>query len=191
MLVSKQQQLHALHADSTAQKLLLENQLAAAKDQVARLKSNGGGASSSGATGFSLTPGSAAAYSRHGFHDSERGFGMASQEVIPIDSLGEPYQRLARHRKLGTAVQAAAGFLDRTAASAVFIFRQYPLARLLLMLYAIVGHLLFYVLVSRMQHQALRLQHSMDDLDHHHALIGDGADWATKHEHLTHLGGGR
>lgn len=49
--------------------------------------------------------------------------------VVPMDAaLGEPYQRLAaRQDRVGKAVKAAANFVDRTASSAAYVLRQFPL----------------------------------------------------------------
>jgi hypothetical protein len=80
-----------------------------------------------------------------------------SHDIIPMDALGEPYQRLARHNKLGGAVQATANFLDSTAASASQLLRQQPLARLIAFLYIVLIHLYVYFLLARMQKQALAL----------------------------------
>lgn len=83
-------------------------------------------------------------------------------DIIPMDALGEPYQRLARHNKLGGAVQATARFLDSTAASASQLLRQQPLARLIMFLYIILIHLYVYFLLARMQKQALLLLAQQD-----------------------------
>lgn len=79
-----------------------------------------------------------------------------------MDALGEPYQRLARHNKLGGAVQATANFLDTTAASASQLLRQQPLARLIVFLYIVLIHLYVYFLLARMQKQALLLFSQQD-----------------------------
>jgi hypothetical protein len=81
----------------------------------------------------------------------------SSHDIIPMDALGEPYQRLARHNKLGGAVKATANFLDTTAASASQLLRQQPLARLIVFLYIVLIHLYVYFLLARMQRQALLL----------------------------------
>lgn len=81
----------------------------------------------------------------------------SGHDIIPMDALGEPYQRLARHNKLGGAVQATARFLDTTAASASQLLRQQPLARLVVFLYIVLIHLYVYFLLARMQKQALQL----------------------------------
>lgn len=86
----------------------------------------------------------------------------SSHDIIPMDALGEPYQRLARHNKLGGAVQATANFLDTTAASASQLLRQQPLARLIVFLYIVLIHLYVYFLLARMQRQALMLVAQQD-----------------------------
>jgi hypothetical protein len=91
------------------------------------------------------------------------GGGGASHDIIPMDALGEPYQRLARHNKLGGAVKATANFLDSTAASAAQLLRQQPLARLAVFAYVVLIHLYVYLLLARMQKQALHM-HDKDGL---------------------------
>jgi hypothetical protein len=86
----------------------------------------------------------------------------SGHDIIPMDALGEPYQRLARHRKLGGAVKATANFLDTTAASASQLLRQQPLARLIVFLYLVLIHLYVYFLLARMQRQALMLMTQQD-----------------------------
>lgn len=81
--------------------------------------------------------------------------GGARDSVIPMDALGEPYQRLARHDALGGAVTAAARLLDTTAASASHLIRHHPLARLGVFSYLVLIHLLVYFLIYRMQHHAI------------------------------------
>lgn len=95
-------------------------------------------------------------------------------DIIPMDALGEPYQRLARHRKLGGAVQATANFLDRTAASASQLLRQQPLARLIVFLYIVLIHLYVYFLLARMQRQAVLMlaAHDKGAAGHEPALPG-------------------
>lgn len=181
MLVAKQQALHAAQADAAAQRLLLERQLAAAQQQLARFSSGASsGASSSAGVAYPGRP----ALATDPEHGGSVGY-RAAAEVIPMDALGEPYQRLARHRKVGKAVQATAGFLDRTAAMALTLLRQYPLARLALLAYAVAGHLLFYVLIHRMQHQAMRLQHTLDDLASHHNAAGAAGDAGSALHHFA------
>jgi hypothetical protein len=72
-----------------------------------------------------------------------------------MDALGEPYQRLARHNKLGGTVQAAARMLDSTAASASHLIRQHPLARLGVFAYFILVHVFLYLLILHMHHTAI------------------------------------
>jgi hypothetical protein len=74
-----------------------------------------------------------------------------------MDALGEPYQRLARHNRLGGAVQATARFLDSTAGTISLMLRQYPLVRLGAFAYVVLIHIYVYFLIAKMQRQALGL----------------------------------
>lgn len=93
-------------------------------------------------------------------------------DIIPMDALGEPYQRLARHNKLGGAVKATANFLDTTAASAAQLLRQQPLARLAVFAYIVLIHLYVYFLLARMQKQALHLMAQQEgSIGPDHAMV--------------------
>lgn len=107
----------------------------------------------------------------------------AQHDIIPMDALGEPYQRLARHRKLGGAVQATANFLDSTAASAAQLLRQQPLARLAVFLYIVLIHLYVYFLLARMQKQALMIIAQQDK-----GMLGGGMFGAGGPEHMATMG---
>ena len=69
------------------------------------------------------------------------GHGSHSDTIIPMDALGEPYQRLAQHTRVGRAVKAAANFLDSTASTAAYVLRQYPLGRLAAFGYLLLIHM--------------------------------------------------
>lgn len=78
-----------------------------------------------------------------------------SYGIVPMDSLGDAYARLANAPgHLGRAVKAGAGLLDSTASQAVRILRQYPLGRLLVFFYIVAMHLFIYMLLHRLQHRA-------------------------------------
>ncbi len=49
--------------------------------------------------------------------------------------------------------------LDATASSVVRILKQYPLGRLGVFLYAIFIHLFIWLLINRLQHRALSIDH--------------------------------
>ncbi|KIZ00799.1 hypothetical protein MNEG_7160 [Monoraphidium neglectum] len=117
----------------------LQQQLARAQQAQPAYGIGGGGGGGAGGSGG----GGGAASAR------------ARDSVIPMDALGEPYQRLARHDRLGGTVQAAARLLDSTAASASHLIRHHPLARLGVFAYLLLIHLLVYVLIYRLQHHAM------------------------------------
>ncbi|GIL70478.1 hypothetical protein Vretimale_3625 [Volvox reticuliferus] len=135
MLYLKQTQMERLAAEKAAQQLKTERELESVRQELAKL-------------------------SRHAVQQGSRGptdvFGSGSSphDVIPMDALGEPYQRLVRHNRVGRAVKAAANFLDSTASTTSFVLRQYPLARLAVFMYAVLIHLYVYFLIARMQRLA-------------------------------------
>ncbi|WIA09344.1 hypothetical protein OEZ85_008751 [Tetradesmus obliquus] len=137
LLYQKQQQLERLSGERQAQMMMLERQVATLKQELGKAHAAAAAASTSSS-------------------------GRAGHDIIPMDALGEPYQRLARHRKLGGAVQATANFLDTTAASATQLLRQQPLARLAVFLYLGLIHLYVYFLLARMQRQAVMLLAGQD-----------------------------
>lgn len=155
-----QAQLERLAADKAAQQMLLERQVSALQQELGRAQA--AAAQAGGAGGYHM---------RHG-----GGMG-GGHDIIPMDALGEPYQRLARHNKLGGAVTATANFLDRTAASGMQIVRNYPLARLILFIYIVLIHLYVYFLLARMQRQALMLHGGLPGL--HHPGGGGAAEAGT------------
>lgn len=76
---------------------------------------------------------------------------------MPVSSaLGERYRRLVnRQDPLGQAAAAAAQIVDRSASTASYVLRQYPLARLAVFGYLLLLHLYLYILLSSMQHAAV------------------------------------
>ena len=81
---------------------------------------------------------------------AEDGYG-----IVPMDSLGDAYTRLANAPgHLGHAVKAGANFLDSTASQTVRILRHYPLARLAVFVYFIGMHFFIYLLLHRLQKRA-------------------------------------
>lgn len=59
--------------------------------------------------------------------------------------LGPAYERLANHRNVGTAVRAGAKIFDSTAAGALRVLKDYPVARIAAFLYILFIHLFVYV----------------------------------------------
>ena len=75
--------------------------------------------------------------------------------IVPMDSLGDAYNRLANAPlRVGQAVQAGSRFLDSTASQAVRVLRHYPLGRLAAFCYIIGMHLFIYMLLHRLQRRA-------------------------------------
>lgn len=145
LLLQRQQQLERLAADKQASQLVLERQIASLRAELGRAHADAAAATAAAASNMHMSRGAGS------------GASFSSHDIIPMDALGEPYARLARHRKLGGAVTAAAGFLDRTAATASTLLRQRPLARLGLFAYLLLLHAYVYMLIARMQRQALLL----------------------------------
>ncbi|GFR43693.1 hypothetical protein Agub_g4802 [Astrephomene gubernaculifera] len=143
MLYLKQTQLERLAAEKAAQQLKTERELDSTRQELAKLTRQLAqqGAIGSGLRGLGGGPHSSSSSS-------------APHDVIPMDALGEPYQRLARHTRVGKAVKAAANFLDGTASTTAFVLRQYPLARLVVFGYVVLIHLYVYLLIARMQRLA-------------------------------------
>eukprot|EP00879_Flechtneria_rotunda_P003819 GHRR01004059.1.p1 GENE.GHRR01004059.1~~GHRR01004059.1.p1 ORF type:complete len:940 (+),score=461.32 GHRR01004059.1:146-2965(+) len=138
LLYQKQQQLERVSGEKQGQIMMLERQINTLKLDLGRAHAAAAAATSGGSSS------------------------RPAHDIIPMDALGEPYQRLARHRKLGGAVQATANFLDTTAASASQLLRQQPLVRLIVFLYIVLIHLYVYFLLARMQRQALQLMAGQD-----------------------------
>lgn len=133
MVYIKQTQLERLASDKAAQQLKLEREVAMFKDEAMKLRQ------------------------QVRRSDESRG-GYTAVDLIPMDALGETYQRLASNNKVGSAVRTMARFMDATAATASMILRQYPLGRLLVFFYIILIHLYLYFLTGRLQHQAVTLE---------------------------------
>lgn len=141
MLLIKQSQLERLSGDRAAQQLRLERELQLARDDATRLRN-----ATTGSSQVAVTLGGGGGYSG------------ARSDMIPMDALGEPYRRLTQHRRVGRAFTVAANFLDSTAATASNVLRQYPLGRLAVFGYLLLIHLWMYLLIARMQRQALSLE---------------------------------
>ncbi|KAG2445585.1 hypothetical protein HXX76_000197 [Chlamydomonas incerta] len=146
MLYLKQTQLERLAAEKAAQQLKTERELESVRQELAKLTRATLGQGGGGGGGL---PTSSLASAGTG-HD-----------VIPMDALGEPYQRLARNNKVGKAVKAAANFLDSTASTTSYVLRQYPLVRLGVFAYVVLIHLYVYLLIARMQRMATHWEASL------------------------------
>ncbi|KAL0037207.1 hypothetical protein WJX79_006059 [Trebouxia sp. C0005] len=132
LLYTKQTQLERMAAEKAAQQLAHERQMAHAKDDAERVKRRVKTERASASFGSSL-----------------------DDVVVPMDSLGEAFDRLANDNRVGSYVKAGARALDTSAAAAVRLIKQYPLGRLFVFLYIIGIHAFIYILISRLQGQAL------------------------------------
>lgn len=128
-LYAKQAQLERAAADRAATQLQLERQMSAVSVDTLKRRTAAVDRMLSGA---------------------EDGYG-----IVPMDSLGDAYTRLANAPgHLGHAVKAGANFLDSTASQAVRILRHYPLGRLAAFCYIIGMHFFIYLLLHRLQRHA-------------------------------------
>uniref|UniRef100_A0A7S0WHB5 ABC transporter domain-containing protein n=1 Tax=Chlamydomonas leiostraca TaxID=1034604 RepID=A0A7S0WHB5_9CHLO len=147
MLFAKQAQIERLGADRAALQMRLEREVAAAREEAARSRQQAGASRGAGAGGATLVD----------VDMMMGGGGYGRDHVVPMDAaLGEPYARLAaRQDRVGKAVKAAAQLVDRTASTAAFVLRQYPLARLAVLGYLVLIHGYLYVMTATMQHAAV------------------------------------
>lgn len=146
--------------------LQVERELDAARHELVKLRHQlaaGGGAGSSDASSVVLGMGIDPMLVRRGQagNGSSANSNSGNNDIIPMDALGEPYQRLARHNKVGKAVKAAANLLDGTASTAAWFLRQYPLGRLAVFGYLLLLHLYLYMLLARMQRFATHMENAV------------------------------
>jgi hypothetical protein len=90
---------------------------------------------------------------------------MLASDVVPMESLGGYYHRIASHQRFGSAVKAFSGTLDSLTAHVVALLRSQPLARVIILVYLMSIHALIYLLIARMQHASLHR-----DLSSRHGL---------------------
>ncbi|PSC71978.1 golgin candidate 1 [Micractinium conductrix] len=133
MLYLKQTQLERLAADKAAQQLAMERDLQMARTEAAAVK-------------------------RRGAADRHAAGSDADAALVPMERIGDAYQRLANNDRVGGAVKAGAQFIDSTATQFVRILRQYPLGRLVVFAYVIGMHCFIYFLLHRLQHKAFRAE---------------------------------
>eukprot|EP00192_Tetraselmis_astigmatica_P010187 CAMPEP_0117682706 /NCGR_PEP_ID=MMETSP0804-20121206/19859_1 /TAXON_ID=1074897 /ORGANISM="Tetraselmis astigmatica, Strain CCMP880" /LENGTH=829 /DNA_ID=CAMNT_0005492949 /DNA_START=415 /DNA_END=2904 /DNA_ORIENTATION=+ len=129
LLYLKQTQLEKMAADKAAQQLSMEREISGLRDDLDKAKRR-----------------TAAA------RDPMESY---SNDMTPMDHLGAAYQRLANHAQLGGAIKGFTKAVDITAANAMSIMREYPLARVVLFLYSILIHLFVYILIQRLQNRYL------------------------------------
>mmetsp|Transcript_34977 Transcript_34977/g.82937 ORF Transcript_34977/g.82937 Transcript_34977/m.82937 type:complete len:811 (+) Transcript_34977:165-2597(+) len=131
LLYLKQTQLEKMAAEKAAQQLSLEREISGLREELDRSRRRGTGA-----------------------RDPMETYGS---EMTPMDTMGAAYQRLANDERLGRAVKGFAKAVDVTAANAMRLLRQYPLARVVFFLYSIFIHLFVYVLIQRLQSRLIQI----------------------------------
>lgn len=149
MLVMKQAQIERLASDKAAATLRLERDLSAAQQEAAAARV---AAATAAARLGSVEEGYA------GFTSGGRGGTLS--DMVPMDALGESYERLARSGKVGKVVRYTARMLDSSAATASMVLRRYPAGRLAISLYILFIHVYVYFLTGYLQRVVGRLDSS-------------------------------
>jgi hypothetical protein len=80
------------------------------------------------------------------------------EDVVPIESIGPMYDRLAKNRRVGNYIKKGAQALDFSTSTVVGLLRQQPVVRIGLFLYIISIHFFLYYMMSRMQMKALTVE---------------------------------
>eukprot|EP00873_Tetraselmis_striata_P027169 jgi/Tetstr1/447433/TSEL_003693.t2 len=140
LLYLKQTQLEKMAAEKAAQQLSLEREVAGLREELDRARRQASTV-----------------------RDPMETYGSA--ELMPMDSIGAYYTRLANDERLGGAVKAFAKAVDVTAANAMRLMREYPLARVIFFIYSICIHLFVYVLIQRLQSKILLGEEGLPDPD--------------------------
>lgn len=154
MLVMKQAQIERLASDKAAATMRLERELGLAQQEAAAARV---AAASAAARLGSAEEGYAGLAAAGGFSGGRAG--MLS-DMVPMDALGESYERLVRNRKVGKVVRYAAKMLDSGAATASTVLRRYPVGRLAIFLYILFIHVYVYFLTGYLQRVVGRLESS-------------------------------
>ncbi|MEW5299563.1 MAG: hypothetical protein WDW36_002566 [Sanguina aurantia] len=149
MLVMKQAQIERLAGDKAAATIRLERDLSAAQQEAAAARV---AAAAAAARLGSVEEGYA------GFTSGGRGGALS--DMVPMDALGESYERLARSGELGKVVRYTARMLDSSAATASMVLRRYPAGRLAIFLYILFIHVYVYFLTGYLQRVVGRLDSS-------------------------------
>lgn len=72
-------------------------------------------------------------------------------DIVPFESIGPAYERLAKNQNFGAAVRGGARLLDVSASTLGKILRQKPLFRIGIFLYIVFVHMFLWLLISRLQ----------------------------------------
>ena len=126
LLYEKQRQLEDLAADRNAKQMALERQLAEARSEVEQSRSRRRVQS-----------------------------GGDIEDVVPIDSMGPVYNRLANDRRVGRYISRGARMVDASASTVSVLLLRHPLFRLAVFCYLVSIHGFVYLLLSRIQRHAI------------------------------------
>ena len=83
--------------------------------------------------------------------------------VVPIESMGSVYDRLAKNRRVGKVVQA----LEQSSSTVVRLLRQQPVVRIGLFVYIICVHFYLYWVLYRLQTKALHMTSAEEEIRSH------------------------
>ena len=83
--------------------------------------------------------------------------------VVPIESMGPVYDRLAKNRRVGKVVQA----LEQSSSTVVRLLRQQPVVRIGLFVYIICVHFYLYWVLYRLQTKALHMTSAEEEIRSH------------------------
>ena len=126
LLYEKQRQLEDLAANRNAKQMALERQLAEARSEVEQSRSRRRVQS-----------------------------GGDIEDVVPIDSMGPVYNRLANDRRVGRYISRGARMVDASASTVSVLLLRHPLFRLAVFCYLVSIHGFVYLLLSRIQKHAI------------------------------------
>ncbi|KAK3280443.1 hypothetical protein CYMTET_11718 [Cymbomonas tetramitiformis] len=129
LLYQKQAQLERLTAEKSVQHLKLERELSSVNHKLQEA---------------STARNRAAAISAINGED----------DVVPINTLGPAYERLANNKNLGGAIRHGAQFLDIAASALGSALRKQPIFRIMVFVYILSVHLFLSFLIQRLQRQA-------------------------------------
>lgn len=128
LLYEKQTQLEDLAADRKAQQMAWERQLAEARSEVEQS------------------------------HTRQRvQTGGDIEDVVPMDSMGPVYNRLANNRRVGRYISRGARMVDASASTVSVLLLRHPLFRLMVFCYLVSLHGFVYLLLSRFQRRAISI----------------------------------
>ena len=136
LLYLKQAQLEKLTSDKAAIQMSLEKEVNVLKQELKQTKSI-----------HSMT--------------SKRPPAYDIEEVVPIESIGPVYDRLAKNRRVGNYIRRGAQALDFSTSTVVGLLKKQPVVRIGLFVYIISIHFFLYFMMSRLQSKAIRMEEAI------------------------------